>query len=542
MTRRSGDTATRRATLALMLAGALGGFAAPATASTILKLSPAELAAGSDRIVEAEVVAIAGRWSADHRGLETVVTLRALADDEPLTIVQPGGTVGDATELVFGMPVYRVGDRARYHLAHNPPTLRADDGAETWRVYGWAQGVWPARLVDGVRRFAPGDPTGADLATIHPGFTTNGMVWPAATIPVGYELHMDGSDDLTFDQVQTTVAAAFATWEQVPCATIAYHLLGTTNLPVATDGHNVISFIESGWIYGREAAGATALFIIDGMQTADVAMNGENYTWAIGPAGALAASGTFDLQAVLTHELGHFSGLGHTMSAHDTMYYSWTPWPGQRTPSADDKRGLCSIYPVAGDECAADGTGCPAGQTCQSTDQGRLCDTTAETIGAACNYDHVECTDFCLFTRTDLSAGYCSRFCDSNADCPLTHHCDVAMAGTTPVKVCFAGAQPVFDAATDCATDEQCPAGEHCTTAGACTFDCRTDDDCGGSGACDDRGRCATGGGGGGCCDANRDSTAPLAALALGLVVGLATIARRRGRADDRDGPDRPAW
>ncbi len=514
----------------LVVAGALIGFATPAAASTVRALSPAELAAGADRVVEAEVVAITGRWSADHRGLETVVSLRTLADDEALTIVQPGGTVGDATELVFGMPTYRVGDRARYHLARNLPTIVADGGSPTWRVYGWAQGVWPVRLVDGVQRFGPGDPTGADLDSVRPGFTTNGMVWPPATIPVGYELHMDGSADLTFAQVETTVAAAFATWEALPCATLAYHLLGTTDRPVATDGHNVISFIESGWVYGREAAGATALFIIDGMQTADVAMNGENYTWAIGPAGALAATGTFDFQGVLTHELGHFSGLGHTMSAHDTMYYSWTPWQGQRTPSADDKRGLCSIYPVAGDECSAAGTGCPAGQACQTTDGGRVCDTNAEPIGTACNYDHVECADFCLFTRADLSAGYCSRFCNSNADCPLTHHCDVASAGGTPVKVCFAGAQPVFDAATECATDEQCPAGEHCTAAGACTFDCRTDRDCGGNGTCDDRGRCATGGNSGGCCDASGDPRGPLTALALALTLGLVARRRRRTR------------
>ena len=547
MTRRSGERSAH-AGAAWTLAAACGlamvvGSAAPAAASSVIQLSPVELVSGADRIVNAEVVAIAGRWSADRRGIETVVTLHALDGDEVFTIVQPGGEIDGARELVFGMPTYRVGDRARYHLARNVAALgggtvaagpggtaTADVPAETWRVYGWAQGVWPEQIVDGARRFVPGDPTGADVDSLGPSFTTNGMVWPANRIPVEYELHMTGSADLTFAQVQTTVAATFATWEQVPCASIAYRLVGTTDLPVAVDGHNVISFIETGWIYGREAAGATALFIIDGMQTADVAMNGENYRWAIGPSGALAASGTFDLQAVLTHELGHFSGLGHTMVAHDTMYYSWTPWQGQRTPSADDKRGLCSIYPVTGHECTPAGTGCAAGASCQTTDQGRLCDTPIEPIGAACNYDHVECSDFCLFTATSLASGYCSRFCDSNADCPLTHHCDVASAGTMKVKVCFAGAQPPpVDAMTECALDDQCAAGEHCTSAGACSFDCRVDGDCGGGGTCDDHGRCAGAtGDGGGCCAAHDDPTGPLVALALSLVVGL--VPRRRQR------------
>ncbi|HVV82525.1 MAG TPA: matrixin family metalloprotease [Kofleriaceae bacterium] len=509
-----------------------------------MQLSPAELAAGADRVVEAQVTAIDSRWSADHLGLETIVTLLALDGAGTFTIVQPGGTVGEATELVFGMPVFHVGDRARYHLAHNVPALWLD-GQPTWRVYGWAQGVWPERVVDGVRRFVPGDPRGADLDTLARdgggpggpgtvGFAINGMVWPADRIPVGYELHQAGSADLTFQQVQDTVRAAFDAWEHVPCSSLAFHLIGTTDLPVAVDGHNVISFIESGWVYGAETAGATSLFIIDGMQTADVAMNGENYTWAIGPPGALQTSGTLDLQAVLTHELGHFSGLGHTMVAHDTMYYSWTPWQGQRTPSADDKRGLCSIYPVAADECTAAGTGCPAGTSCVSTDEGRLCDTPIEPIGSACNYDHVECGNFCLFTSADLSSGYCSRYCSSDADCPATHHCDVAMAGGEQVKVCFAGAQPVVDAGPSdgCTLDDQCAAGQYCTGAGACSFDCRTDDDCPGSGVCDDHGRCAgaTGDTGGGCCGASPDPRPSLAAIALGLVAGLFARGRRSRR------------
>lgn len=530
MHRAATRAATLTATLTAGLAGALLGalaLAAPAHASTVVWLSPVELTAGSERVVEAEVVAIAGRWSADRRGLETVVTLRALADGALLTIVQPGGTVGDATELVFGMPTYRVGDRARYHLVRNPPAPTGG-GAETWRVFGWAQGVWPETTVGGAHRFAPGDATGADLDSAGAGFTTNGMVWPANRIPVDYELHTAGSADLSFAQVQATVAAAFAAWQDVPCASIAYRLAGTTELPVAVDGHNVVSFIESGWIYGREAAGATSLFIIDGMQTADVAMNGEHYTWALGPSGALAAGGTFDLQAVLTHELGHFSGLGHTMVAHDTMYYSWTPWQGQRTPSADDKRGLCSIYPVAGDECTAAGTGCPAGTTCQPTAQGRLCDTAIEPIGAPCNYDHVECADFCLFTRVDLASGYCSRFCDDDSDCPLTHHCDIASAGSEKVKVCFAGAQPPPpDAMIECSGDDQCAAGSYCDTAGACTFDCRLDDDCGGAATCDDRGRCQAGqGDAGGCCSAHPEPAGPLTAALVAL--GLAAVRRRR--------------
>lgn len=486
-------------------------------ASVVRPLSPMELAAGAERVVDATVTAIAPRWTADGRNVETAIEL--LTDDgATLTIVQPGGALPRVRQVIVGMPSYRVGERARFFLRRNL-------GGASWRVYGWSQGKWDQRVIGGVPVFLPGPRPDAAA------FATNGMVWPAARMPVPYLINTAGSDDLTLPQITDAIHAAFQTWQDVPCASITFQDAGPTTLGVAVDGQNAMLFIESGWIYGDEAAGATALTILDGFQTADVAMNGEHFRWAIGPSGALAATGTFDLQGVLTHELGHFSGLGHTMVSHDTMYYSWTPWPGQRAPSADDQAGLCSIYPVAGDACAADGSGCPTGESCVTTAQGRLCDGAIDPIGAACNFDRIECAAFCLFTAVDLSTGYCSRFCDGDADCPLTHHCAPASAGSMTVNVCFDGPQPPppIDAATGCAGDDACPTGQYCSTMAACTLDCRSDDDCPRDERCDDRGRCATDGADAGGCGCASSSPPPGSLGAIAAMTAIA-IARRRRR------------
>ncbi len=515
MTARPGR-ATRLA-LAAAMTTALASTA-PARASIIRPLGPAELAAGAERIVDGEVTAVAARWRPDHTGLETVVTIRPDAPlTAPVTIIQPGGTLGYAVQIIVGMPSYQVGERARFFLRRN-------DHGPGERVYGWWQGKWPGAQVGSAMVYVP--PAQAPA----PYFTTNGMVWPAAVMPVTYRINTAGSADLPLADVRAAVRAGFAAWQDVPCASLTFQEGADTTLGTAVDGENVVLFLEAGWPYGREAAGATSISPIPGMQTADIAMNGEHYTWVVAPSGALAASGTFDLQAVLTHEIGHFSGLSHTMSSHDTMYVSWTPWGGQRTLSADDKAGLCSIYPVAGDEC--DPAPCPDGQACQTTAAGRLCDSTADPIGATCHYDHIECEDFCLFTAADLSTGYCSRFCDDDRDCPLTHHCDLASAGTQTVKVCFAGAQVVPDAAPpDCVADPDCPAGEYCAAAGSCTLDCRAALDCPGGAPCDERGRCgapADGDGGGGCgCGAAAPASAGPVLGLLALVLGRG---RRRGR------------
>ncbi len=485
-------------------------FGATASASTIVELGPVALEHGADRVVDARVVSSEARWNAQHTQIETHAVLAIErthkgAASTFVEIVVPGGTIAGRTQITSGTPAVIDGERARWFLK-----ARSNG---TYRVYGWAQGKWPQRGSSFAR-----DPVAAERdrsrdRVPNPRFAVNGMVWPAAEIPVRYLLQGTGSADLAITDVVSAFDAAFATWQAVPTASLTFQNDGMTALGLdSNDDTNVMLFIESGWTFGPEAAAATSLVIFEGMQTADIAVNGENWTWVIGPANSSINQDVLDLQAVLTHEIGHFSGLGHTNRAYDTMFFAWNPWEGQRTLSIDDKLGLTSLYPTTGDECTAP---CPSGETCQTVPQGKLCGGEPDPVGMACSYDRVECDGFCLFTVADLSSGYCSRFCESNTDCPLTHHCDAAMSGASMVKVCFDGAQP--PPVIECSDDTACPAGQFCD-AHVCTFECRTDDDC--DGTCSSRGRCLGDEPGGGCC--NTSSNPPL------WLLGLLLFLRRR--------------
>jgi cysteine-rich repeat protein len=503
----------RACTVAVLVATAT----APAAASTVELLPADRLYAEAERIVDGTVSAAITRWNATGTGLETVATVTVEATWRgPLAatveVVAPGGTLDGARHVIVGSPTLGLGERARWFLR--------DRGDGRLGVYGWAQGKWPARTIAGATYFAP-DPRAAEQPFHLHRFKLNGMVWPAAKMPVPYVINQDGSADLAMDDVIAAVDAAFATWQAVPCATLTFVNAGATGLGVAVDGTNVVTFIESGWVYGAEAAAATSLWIVDGQQTADIAINGERFRWSIGPPNAEWAT-TLDLQAVLTHEIGHFSGLGHTVSAFDTMYYTWKPWQGQRTLSIDDKLALCALYPTFGDECP--GVACGDGEACVAHPQGQLCTGTPDPIGAPCSYERVECSGFCLFTAADLSAGYCSQFCASDRDCPLTHHCDAASAGAMTVKVCYAGAPP--DPPGTCSDDSQCDAGQHCDALhNACTFECRADLDCGPGATCDANGVCRDRIlSGGGCRSAGSSPELPLLAV-------LVIVARRRRRA-----------
>jgi MYXO-CTERM domain-containing protein len=94
-----------------------------------------------------------------------------------------------------------------------------------------------------------------------------------------------------------------------------------------------------------------------------------------------------------------------------------------------------------------------------------------------------------------------------------------------PVKVCFAGAQPMPmpDAgpnAGPCTVDEDCPSVQHCDTANSvCTFECRNSEDCATDETCDGRGRCRSLDGGGGCGCRTGGPGGALAMFALLLLV-----------------------
>lgn len=533
----------RSALAAVLAAAVVVALTSPSRASVVEKLDESALRAGADAVVEGTVQTVTSAWNAGHTGLTTRVEVaveRVLAGqvDERIAIVQPGGTLDGNRHIIPGMPTFRPDERVRLYLRALPasPASKKDsfDALDRYRVYGWSQGKW----IEQHAQFAPDLPAGTRVRQTESGevlsFTHNGMVWPDSKIPVEYLIDQDGSDDIAMEDAQAAIFAAFATWEAVPCSRLSYTHAGLTDLDVAIDGQNVILWIESDWIYGAEAGAAASLWIpVEEDRTADVAFNGENFSWAIGPEAAISFT-TLDVQSVLTHELGHFSGLGHTDSSVDTMYFSWRPWPGQRTLSADDKLGLCELYPQMADECA-DNSECPAPDTCESYAHGTLCTTPADPVGAACNYGRIECEHFCLFISPDLSDGYCSRFCGGPGDCPGGFECRDASLGEMPVQVCFveppepdpdAGPGPDF-----CTLDQDCPVTQYCGADQQCTYDCLENIDCPTGRRCGTRGLCvAADGDAGGCACRGVSSTyspAP-ATVWLSALAFLWLLSRRR--------------
>jgi MYXO-CTERM domain-containing protein len=215
------------------------------------------------------------------------------------------------------------------------------------------------------------------------------MQWTTPCIPI--VVFTDDLTDMTPDQIMNASAAAAATWSAgantcTPLSLEVTRASGPAPIPLL-DHVNTITFRHDAWCSQVTAGNPctpddpaqpalTTVFTAQGtgqIVEADIEINAHDFTWAdlqLMP----GATGSEDLQNVLTHEIGHLLGLetscwipmagasaplddqGQPAPACDqappdvqeTTMFELGP-PGEtkkRTLAADDQRALCAIYPA----------------------------------------------------------------------------------------------------------------------------------------------------------------------------------------------------
>ncbi|MEW6322494.1 MAG: hypothetical protein AB1635_15575 [Acidobacteriota bacterium] len=129
--------------LALLAAGS-------AHAVTLVPMTLDDIVRGADVALYGRVARVEGRWTADRRRIESLVTLDVVetlkgAARERLRFALPGGQAGDRVQVIPGAPALREGDLVVVFLASEGPALP--------RPVGWTQGVLP--VTPDVRTGAP---------------------------------------------------------------------------------------------------------------------------------------------------------------------------------------------------------------------------------------------------------------------------------------------------------------------------------------------------------------------------------------------------
>lgn len=193
------------------------------------------------------------------------------------------------------------------------------------------------------------------------GYEVNGtphtLKW--TTTPVQYFVTDAGVDGVSSAQFQTAIGKAFDTWASVPTASISYQFSGfTRSLPNEDDGKSVLGFRNEPSL---DRVLASTSYVIDDLTgeliEADIFFNSV-FAWSVATPGERTR---WDLQSIAVHEIGHFSGLGHselgetelTPSGRRVLSTGATMFPialgigdiSGRTLRADDIAGISDLYP-----------------------------------------------------------------------------------------------------------------------------------------------------------------------------------------------------
>lgn len=196
------------------------------------------------------------------------------------------------------------------------------------------------------------------------------LFWKGACVT--YSVQKDATSEVSLAVAEATIGRSFATWSSSTCAdgtpvgiqTVARGPVECSEVRYNRDGpnQNLIVFREASWPYADVSstlALTTVTFTADTGEIfdADIEINATNGQLSVTDP---VPSREFDLESVMTHEVGHFLGLAHATETAATMFARYEPGTASlRSLTADDVAGLCAMYPNARErivgETVADG-------------------------------------------------------------------------------------------------------------------------------------------------------------------------------------------
>lgn len=166
---------------------------------------------------------------------------------------------------------------------------------------------------------------------------------------ITWRMNSAGSDNISDGSHEPAIEHAFQNWEDVVGSNINFTRGADTNSVDASGSSSIVAFDENNSSgYFPSGSGIVAITPISfntstgAILDADILFNGSQFNFSTDQ-----TPGTFDVQDVLTHEIGHFIGLDHAPQVAGTMwpYVTSGQWL-HRSLTDDDAAGATAISSV----------------------------------------------------------------------------------------------------------------------------------------------------------------------------------------------------
>jgi hypothetical protein len=195
-----------------------------------------------------------------------------------------------------------------------------------------------------------------DCPTDFDGCSSSGLQLWWATSCVGYSLDAKLTKNLPEAPVREAIRQAFFAWTEVDCgggrrASMTFSPFvdsscGRSEYRADAGNVNVMIFKDDDWTYrGIDGTLAKTTVTFDGTSgeilDADIEINSAYNNLSVGDAKV-----EYDLQSIVTHEIGHMIGLAHSSDFSATMFAAYDPGTTElRTLAGDDVKAVCAAYP-----------------------------------------------------------------------------------------------------------------------------------------------------------------------------------------------------
>jgi Matrixin len=182
------------------------------------------------------------------------------------------------------------------------------------------------------------------------------LFWPTSC--VGFAFNDQGTQALDPEETFAVLRKTFQAWTEVQCpdggtASITFEERGPVSCHKSEynkDGRNlnVVLFQDNDWKYRGIDATLAKTSVTYNDETgeiydADIEINTANNEMTVT---SPPKKVNFDLQSIITHEVGHFIGIAHSPDSAAVMNATYSEGSiGLRKLTPDDIKAVCAIYP-----------------------------------------------------------------------------------------------------------------------------------------------------------------------------------------------------